>query len=118
VRRLATFVALILLLSGSAPILACMTGESMSASESACCRSMHGDCGDMAKTGCCRVEARSDDQPQTAASGPSVESPAIVAAPVWAPVAFRLAPAVSVLKMPDEHSPPGLIVVRISNLRI
>jgi hypothetical protein len=95
-----------------------MTGESMAASESACCRSMHGDCGDMAKTGCCRVEAKSDEQPQIAASGPSVDRPATIALPVWIPVAFRIAPTVIVLKIPDEHSPPGLIVVRISNLRI
>lgn len=118
VRFLATLVALIVLLSGSAPILACMTGESMSASESACCRSMHDNCGDMAKMGCCRVDAKSDSQPQVATSSPLVEGPATIQGPTPALAVFRLAPAVSVLKMPDEHSPPGLISVRTANLRI
>ena len=119
VRRLATLVGLILLLSGAWPVLACVTGGAMSHVESDCCRSMHGDCGDMAKTGCCRVEAKSDVQPQMASSGPSVDAPQ----PVVAPMGISFVPqlhraAVVSRKFPDEHSPPGLIVARIANLRI
>ena len=117
-RRLATLVAFILLLSGAAPVLACVTGAAMSHAESVCCRSMHDQCGDMAKTGCCRVDVKSDIQPQLASSAPSTDVHWITFEPVCVAEAFGLATAVVVSTVPDEHSPPGLIVVRIANLRI
>ncbi len=71
VRRLASFVAIFILLSTAAPLLACMTGRTMNHEESACCRSMHGNCGDMAKMGCCKTEVKTDESPQLATVAPA-----------------------------------------------
>ena len=90
----------------------------MSPDESACCRAMHHQCGEMAKTGCCRVEVKSDVQPQLASSSPTVHFQLTAFDPLWVAAVFDPKPAVYVSMLPDEHSPPGLIVVRISNLRI
>ncbi|RSL16439.1 hypothetical protein EDE15_1954 [Edaphobacter aggregans] len=117
-RRLASIVTILLLLSTAAPVLACMTGSSMSREESACCRAMHGNCGRMAKMGCCQTEVRTDVNPQIVTKTPSVDLH-------WAVVDW-LAPAVvdiqtitsSLLGAFDEHSPPGLIAARTTVLRI
>ena len=117
-RRLASLVAILLLLSAVAPVLACVTGTAMSHEESACCRSMHGQCGDMAKTGCCRTEVKTDETPQIAATSPTVDVHWIVVAQL-APLAL---PAQSIapvsLQIPLEHLPPGLLTAKITVLRI
>jgi hypothetical protein len=117
-RRLPSIVAILLLLSTAAPVLACVTGSTMSREESACCRSMHGNCREMAKMGCCQTEVRTNVNPQIATKIPSVDLH-------WAVIDW-LAPAVvdiqtipsSLLSAPDEHSPPGLITARTTVLRI
>jgi len=118
VRRLTTLVAVLLLLSEAVPMLACVTDIAMSHNDSACCRSMHNQCGDMAKTGCCRIEIKSDQQPKLTSMGPSFNPQWTISE--WVPIAeaFGTPTRIIVSKMPDEHSPPGLIVVRIANLRI
>ena len=117
-RRLSIIVALLLLLSTSAPVLACMTGTAMAPQQNACCRQMHGDCGEMARTGCCRTEVRTDEHPQLATriSTLSVH---------WAVVAWLVPTSVTVdttpaflLDPPAEHSPPGLLTAKITVLRI
>ena len=65
-RRLASIVAILLLLAAAAPVMACMTSVVMSREESAYCRAMHGQCGGMTKMGCCRMEIRTDETPQIA----------------------------------------------------
>ena len=50
-RRLASFVAILLMLTAAAPVMACLTNVVMSHEESACCRAMHGQCGHMAEDG-------------------------------------------------------------------
>jgi hypothetical protein len=115
---LASIVALLLLLSTGAPVMACVTGTAMSHEESACCRAMHGNCGEMAKTGCCRTEVRTDEHPQIATTAPSIELH-------WA-VMDRLIPAFAAVQtlpssffdIPSEHSPPGLITAKTTVLRI
>jgi hypothetical protein len=47
----------------------------MTREESACCRQMQGNCGDMAKMGCCRTESHSDQNPQLATHAPSIDQP-------------------------------------------
>jgi hypothetical protein len=117
-RRLAGIITILLLLSAAAPVLACMTGSTMSREESACCRSMHGNCGKMARMGCCRTEARTDANPQIATKIPSIDLH-------WAIIDWLAPPVVdvqtiqsSLFDAPDEHSPPGLITARTTVLRI
>jgi hypothetical protein len=117
-RRLASIFALLVLLSTAAPVLACMTGSTMSREENACCRAMHGNCGEMAKTGCCRTEVRTDDHPQIATKTQAVDvhwavidwlTPAVVAVHTVPPF---------FLHVPAEHSPPGLLNAKTTVLRI
>jgi hypothetical protein len=118
VRRLASFVAIIVLLSAAAPLLACMTGKTMNQEESACCRSMHGNCRDMAKMGCCKTEVKTDQNPQLATVAPSTDvSFSVIAwlAPLL-PSVQTVSP--SLFRSPDEHSPPGILTAQISVLRI
>jgi len=117
-RRIASFIAIFILLSSAAPLLACMTGSAMNQEESACCRSMHGNCADMTKMGCCRTEVRTDEHPQLAASAPSTDVSLFVIS--WLAPVFTQAQTVprSLLQTPDEHSPPGLITAQITVLRI
>lgn len=81
----------------------------MTQEESACYRSMHGNCGDMAKMGCCKTEVKTDQSPQLARIAPATDVHFAVIA--WlAP----LLPSVqivhpSLFRSPDEHSPPGLL---------
>src|ERR1700738_2478740 len=72
-RRIASIVAILLLLTTAAPVMACVTNMVMSHEESACCRAMHGQCGHMEKMGCCRTEVRTDETPQIAATSPATE---------------------------------------------
>lgn len=117
-RRLASFVAILLLLLTAAPVLACATDAGLTHEERACCRAMHGDCGEMAKTGCCRTEFRADTHPQQVSVAPQIRLAQILV--VWmAPVA-KPAPSVppAILRAPDEHSPPGLLIAKLTVLRI
>ena len=117
-RRLASIVAILLLLTAAAPVMACLTSVVMSHAESACCRVMHGQCGHMEKMGCCRTEVRTDEHPQLAATSP--------ATPVqWVCVAHLPSlstPLHSVVSTawhaPEEHSPPGLLTAKTTVLRI
>ena len=117
-RRLANLVAIFILLSAAAPLLACMTGTAMTQEESACCRAMHGNCGNMAKMGCCRTEVRADIHPQLASHAPGTDV-------YWSVIAWMAPLAASVqsapssqLNSPDQHSPPGLLLAKIAILRI
>src|SRR5437016_14080750 len=71
-RRLASIVAILLLLASGAPVMACLTNVVMSHEESACCRAMHGQCGHMQKMGCCQTEVRTDETPQIGATSPTI----------------------------------------------
>jgi hypothetical protein len=117
-RRFAGIVALLLLLSTAAPVLACVTGSAMSHEEHACCRAMHGNCGKMAKTGCCKTEVRTDEHPQLAAKTQSIDLQwAVIEWLTPTIVAIQTTPRSS-FSSPDEHSPPGLLTAKITVLRI
>ena len=117
-RRFAAIVALLLLFSGAAPVLACVATSAMNQEESACCRAMHGNCGQMAKMGCCRTDVRTDTAPQLPTAPTSSDCNWVVLN--WlAPAA--IAPhmvTASFLASPREHSPPGLRAAQITVLRI
>jgi hypothetical protein len=121
-RRLSAFIVVLFLLSTAAPIMACATGSAMTQAESACCRSMHGDCGDMAAMGCCQKQLRTDNSPQLATSAPSVEVQwtAVTYLPQLADRFAEITLLVSrvQLQAPLEHSPPGLRIAKITVLRI
>lgn len=117
-RRLASFVAIFILLSTAAPLLACMTGKAMNKEESACCRSMHGNCGDMAKMGCCKTEVKADQSPQLATVGPATSVHFAVIAWLAPMLPSVLTAPPSLFRSPDEHSPPGLLSAQVSVLRI
>jgi hypothetical protein len=117
-RRLTSIVAILLLLTAAAPVMACLTSVVMSREESACCRAMHGQCGQMEKMGCCRTEVRTDDTPQIAATSPATDVQWVCVAHLSAlstPVRFV---ASTLWLMPDEHSPPGLLTAETTVLRI
>jgi hypothetical protein len=117
-RRFASIVAILLLLTAAAPVMACLTSVAMSHEESACCRAMHGQCGHMEKMGCCRTEVRTDETPQIAAISPATDVQWVCVAHL--PTLFTAAKFMtsSVWVMPEEHSPPGLLTTKTTVLRI
>jgi hypothetical protein len=116
-RRLLSLVAVLLLLASAAPVMACVTDLAMSPTESACCRSMHGQCGEMVKQGCCQT-VLPNNSPQLA-----VESATV--AVHWTVIAQAgrfMQPVTLNIPVPQvflsEHSPPGLLVAQTTVLRI
>jgi hypothetical protein len=117
-RRLASLFAIFILLSTAAPLMACVTDSVMNQGESACCRAMHGKCDGMEQMGCCRTKVRSDENPQLATSAPAICFHFVIVN--WF-VPFLAEPQTiqpSLLRIPDAHSPPGLLIARITVLRI
>ena len=116
-RRLLSLVAVLLLLASAAPVMACVTDLAMSPTESACCRSMHGQCGEMVKQGCCQTVVH-NNSPQLAVESATLAVHWIViaqAARFMQPVAL-VNPTRQVFL--DEHSPPGLLIAQTTVLRI
>ena len=117
-RRFASIVAILLLLTAAAPVMACLTSVVMSHEESACCLAMHGQCGHMEKMGCCRTEVRTDETPQIAATSPVTDVQWVCVAHLpFLPTPVHFVASVIWL-IPDEHSPPGLVTARTTVLRI
>jgi hypothetical protein len=117
-RRLVSIVAILLLLASAAPVMACLTNVAMSHEESGCCRAMHGQCAHMQKMGCCQTEVRTDDTPQIAATSPAIAVQWIC---VGHPPSLSIQPlsVASILwRLPNDHSPPGLLTTKITVLRI
>jgi hypothetical protein len=116
-RRLISLVAVLLLLASAAPVMACVTNLAMSHAESACCRSMHGQCGEMAKQGCCQTVVH-NDSPQFATESATL-------AVHWT-VVTRVESLISPVTLDNparqmflaEHSPPGLLIAQTTVLRI
>jgi hypothetical protein len=117
-RRLASVFAIFILLVTAAPLLACMTDSVMSQEESACCRAMHGKCDGMEKMGCCRTEVRGSQHPQLAASAPRIDLHLAVVDWVEPFVSEVQYVPRCILGIADAHSPPGLVIARITVLRI
>lgn len=117
-RRLLGILAIFILLLTAAPLLACVTGSAMGQGERACCQVMQNKCDGMEKMGCCRTEVRTDKDPQTAASAPTIDLHVAVVDWLEPFVAKVQDVPPSVLRVADAHSPPGLVIVRITVLRI
>ncbi|ADV80876.1 hypothetical protein [Terriglobus saanensis] len=117
-RRLATIFAIFILLSTAAPLLACMTDSTMSQKESACCRAMPGRCDGMEEMRCCRAQVLTDEHPQLAVSAPMIDLHLAVVAWLEPFVSEVRNVPLSVLGIADAHSPPGLVIARITVLRI
>ena len=117
-RRFATIVAIFLLITAAAPMMACLTNVVMSQEESACCRAMHGDCGGMEKMGCCRTEVRADETPQIAAFAPATHVQWVCVTYLPSLIAPAHLASTTVWRMPSEHSPPGLLTARTTILQI
>lgn len=100
------------------PALACATAPNMSRMEQDCCQQMHGNCGEMAKQGCCQVEVRNDltQFPAHVITAPVL--PIMTIAFLY-PVLVELPASTGYLwHVPDEHPPPGLLIVSTTVLRI
>jgi hypothetical protein len=119
-RRFSAFIVILLLLLTAAPLMACVTGNAMSQPESACCRTMHGNCGDMEKMGCCQKQFTTDTSPQLTTATPSTEPNIQWSVITYAPGTSHLVALVlrAQYQLPAEHSPPGLRIVETTNLRI
>ena len=117
-RRLLSIATIFLLLTAAAPVLACVTGVAMSHEESACCRAMHGQCGAMAKQGCCRTEIRVDSTPGIATTPPAIGVHWICVAQSPALASPMRALASDMRRLPDEQPPLGLLTATITVLRI
>jgi len=117
-RRFASVVAIFLLLAAAAPVMACLTSVAMSHEESACCRAMHGQCGQMAKMGCCQTQVRTDDSPQIAAVSPAVSVHWVCVEHLSSLLSSAYFETAIVRRVPNEHSPPGLLTTKTTILRI
>ena len=118
-RRLAGIVVAFLLLTSITPVLACVIGGPMSSKESACCRSLKGNCAKMEKMGCCRTELRTDEARQIVATSPASESPDLAFPSHPADFAATVeTDAAGSFAVPIEHSPPGLLCAKITILSI
>lgn len=116
-RRAFTLVAVLLLLTTAAPVLACVTDRAMNHTESVCCRAMHGQCGDMAKQGCCRTESYSQ-APQFATQSAVLATHWVIFAHLPHPLIVVAAVSGPRAVVPDEYSPPGLLYAATTILRI
>jgi hypothetical protein len=118
VRRLASFVAILLLLIAAAPVFACAAETAVTHEASVCCHSLDRGCGATAKMECCRTDSDASVAPQLAASAPSLHLAFMLLA--WIEPAFNPRPSAefALWRSPEEHSPPGLIVARVTVLRI
>jgi hypothetical protein len=117
-RRLASFVAIILLLSTASPALAWVTNRAMSHEESACCRTTHGTCGQMVKQGCCRIELRTSERAQLLATAPQTNTLWGVVARLGSIGAADWTNSPLLLQMAMDHAPPGFLPAKFAVLRI
>ena len=117
-RRFASFAAALLMLVMMLPALACATTPKMSRMEQDCCQQMHGKCGEMAKQGCCQVEVRNDLNQLPAHVVMAPVLPIMTVALLY-PFLVELPASTGYLwHVPDEHSPPGLLIASTTVLRI
>ncbi len=100
------------------PVLACAATPKMTRGEQDCCRQMHDKCGEMARQGCCQVGVRSDlsKLPAHAVAAPD---PSLAAIAILYPLLVGLpASGGCHWQLPEEHSPPGLLIAATAVLRI
>ncbi len=118
VRRFTSFAAALLMLVMMLPALACATTPKMSRMEQDCCQQMHGKCGEMAKQGCCQVEVRNDLNQLPAHVVMAPVLPIMTVALLYPFLVELPASTGHLWHVPDEHSPPGLLIASTTVLRI
>lgn len=119
-RRALTIVAILSLLTSAAPVLACVTAQSITPAQRACCRAMHDQCGQMRQTGCCQTVTR-EVAPQFATISPQLNihwSMSVVSAHLAPAMTKSLTSLRLHLESSQEHPPPGLVLATSSLLRI
>lgn len=118
VRRLSGITAVLSMLVMLLPTLACAATPQTARMKMDCCQQMHGKCGDMAKQGCCHVEARSDLQQLPSRVVTDAALPITTVATSYPPMAELHTSSGHTWQAPDEYSPPGLLVASTIVLRI
>ncbi len=107
-RRLISFVAVVLLLSVASPVFACMTQLAMTPAERSCCAKMHGNCHEMPGHQCCQLHQHGD-LPQA----PVVRSnaPVLVLPPAETLIAFypEMRSGAELLGARESERPPPLL---------
>ena len=117
-RRFTSIVATLFMLVMMLPVLACAATPRMSRMERNCCPQMHARCGEMAKQGCCQVEVRNDLDQLPAHGVVAPVLPVTIIAMVY-PLLVDISPAAGYRWLiPEEHSPPGLLIATTTVLRI
>ena len=116
-RRFTSFVAVLIMFLMMLPVLAC-AATPMTSTEQDCCQQMHGKCRDMAKQGCCRVEVRSDLQQLPSRVMTNAVLPITTVAILYSPMVELPTSPGRTWHVPDEHSPPGLLIASTIVLRI
>lgn len=116
-RRFTSFAAVLIMFVMMLPVLAC-AATPMTSMEQDCCQQMHGKCGDMAKQGCCQVEVRSDLQQLPSRVMTAVALPVATVAILYSPMVELPASSGHTWQVPEEYSPPGLLIVSTTVFRI
>jgi hypothetical protein len=118
VRRLTSTIAVFVMILMMLPVLACSATSNMSRTDRDCCEQMHGKCGDMARQGCCQVEVHTDltQLPSQMTVAPVL--PVALVAIIYPRMIEQPAMHGSRSRVPDDHSPPGLLIARSTVLRI
>lgn len=117
-RKLSGIVAVLVMLVMMMPILACASTPKMTRMEQDCCQQMHGKCGEMAKQGCCQIEVKNDLSPLPSHVVTAPVLPVVAIAFLY-PLLIELpASAGHPWQLPNQHSPPGLLIASTTVLRI
>ena len=110
-RRLASIVAVLLLLAAAVPTMACV---SVPPAENSCCIAMHNQCDPAPTTGCCQPQLHAAPQ-QLPAHAFFIAPPATV--PHVVPE-IALAVSTTALTVALQHPPPGRLSATSTILRI
>ena len=98
-RRLASLVAILLMLVMASPLLACVSQLTMTPAERACCVSMRGQCDHVAAHRCCQIHVRNDlsqipaqkaDAPQLTLAAVAPDAPSFLSIPGPQTVSFSV----------------------------
>ena len=117
-RRLYSIVAVSIMLVMMMPILAYASIPKMTRMEQDCCKQMHRKCGEMAKQGCCQIEVRNDPSQLPAHVMAAPVLPLVTIAFLY-PLLVELPASAGLLwQLPNQHSPPGLLIASTTVLRI
>jgi len=106
-RRLTSFVAVLLMLVTASPMMACVSALSMTPAEKACCAAMQGHCEQMPGHSCCQAHVRNDfsQSPAQQSDLSQIHFPVAAIVPDVAPLLSDKA----VFSASDTDRPPPLL---------